>query len=176
MMKKRLSVIVIAIFLLLISKLIMADQNWVVIPEGSALYKQLLPVAEKWQAALMKKDIISIVNYTFDDYKEGIRSSLEDKKSDLFHYFYSDKKSAYNRFKKSKLFKIIIFKDQSLYGNQEWINIFYYDETKVSLKTPLSDKIIQNILSYKDNNVITNEIFTLDEGCWLTTYSINPED
>lgn len=175
-MKKRIVIAVISMFLLLNSRLILAEQKWVLIPEGSALYKQLLPIAVNWQAALVKKDIVALVNYTFDEYKDGIRTSLEDKDSDLYRYFYSGKNSAYNHFKKSKSYKILIFRDQSLYGNQEWINIFYYDETKCSLKIPLSDKVIQNIISYKDNRVITNEIFTFDEGRWHTTYSINPED
>jgi hypothetical protein len=175
-MNKRLLVIVITMFLLLISKLVMAEQKWVVIPEDSALYKQLLPMAAKWQEALMKKDFDTLVTYAFDEYKDGILASLKDKKSDLYRYFYTDKVSAYSHFKKAKSFRIIIFRDQSSYGNQEWVNIFYYDETKCSLKTPLSDKMIRNILSYKDVNVITNEIFTFDEGHWHTTYSINPED
>ena len=141
--------------------------NGQVVPENSALHKELMPVAVKWKNAVLNKNVTVLVNYALPEYKKNVASKLKDNNSDLYRIFFKDKNSFYEILRRSKRLKIVLVKHKGLEEAGKGVSIYYYDEARIKIAFPLSIDEAQRLY---DKGEIISVFFFEDEGQWFASY------
>ena len=138
-----------------------------VVSEKSPLYQELMPAAIEWKNAVLKKQVEVLVSYVLPEARKKVASDLKNSNSDLYGIFYKGKNSIYDRLSKAKRLKIVLVKKKELEGFGQGTDVYYYDEDKIKLQFPLSDKKVQSLL--REGKIVLMFFFK-EEGRWFTSY------
>ena len=138
-----------------------------VVSEKSPLYQELMPVAIEWKNAVLKKQVDVLVSYALPEARKKVASYLKNRNSDLYGIFYKRKDSIYDRLRNAKRLKIVLVERKELERFGQGTDVYYYDEDKIKLEFPLSDKKAQSLL---DERKIVLMFFFKEEDRWFTSY------
>jgi len=146
---------------------IVAAADSEVVSEKSPLYQEVMPAASEGKNAVLKKQVEVLVSYVLPEARKKVASDLKNRNSDLYGIFYKRKDSIYDRLRKAKRLKIVLVKRKELEGAGQGTEAYYYDEDKIKLQFPLSDKKAQSLL---DERKIVLMFFFKEDERWFTSY------
>ena len=156
-------------FAFIIWQMVYAMPGGRVVSEKSHLYLELMPIVVRWKDALLSRDFKTLAACALPEEQEGTESILRNKKSILYRSLYEGEHSVYNILKKSKKLKIMLVERDEEEAAQMGpsVAVYYYDEDKVKLKSPLTIAE-RNELTKK--GVLFVHGFLKEDGHWYTTY------
>lgn len=113
----------------------------------SKIYKEVMPIVIGLKDALINKKINLLIQYSNPDPLYSYAEYLKDVKSEEYKYLYDDSWRKISNPKQHSVYKIlstakqlkIVLEEYKLKG-KIYVRAYYYDEAKIKLKTPLSDK------------------------------------
>ncbi len=132
-----------------------------------------MPHATKWIKAVLEKNTKVLIGYAWPDYRNGVKTELRDKNSNLYTSLYDRKKSVNKFVRSATKIHFIIFKDLDLAGVQKAATVCFLDEGKTHPQWPKTYADLQK-LSDMENLFCLD--FSAPRSEWYVSYGFAEDE
>jgi len=145
------------------------NTNLSIIDAEHRLYSESSALALDWLKALAVEDSGLLLEYALPEYKQSVKTGVENKDSKLFRYFYGSSNSV------SKVLRSLVEQDYFLLAHNSnnktyGISICYFDAEKNQLHTNIEKINFYNMSTKKHGYC---QYFFKADGKWHASFELN---